>query len=486
MHGGASSATEAVSKRSLAVMPAAGAPVEGTIPSALWEHWGSEGLLASDRALEFWEESKGSSPAAYARLPQRIRTEVKKANKGTLQPMKRLSVARQNGKFVSVEHPSASFFWALREVKQAACAPGVYIQSIEKVFTRAGRPIQIWVMHNSEALRALMEARGNTQVQGYEHWVVLLACGVGAEMLAHEGGLPPREHSQWGMWASEQLRDATASLHNPSAVRGAANGVAAILATMVPGREMEHLVNLLRWADYRGSDVRLDAGELFDGSRQVCPYPATAWKWRSVLAWPWRRRQHINVLEFTAFLTYLHSKVAHSSFQGQRIFHVFDSRVAACVVTKGRSCSRVLNRGCRRLFGVRCGLQYIRAHIVDSQSVELFRCSQSVASTPMVMNKRQKARVRSGHVKYAGISQTILAKVPEKIAQLFSFSACAWVKLAKELAGIRRYLGGVHKSHVSGRRKPRLRTGDFISHETFLSPLQEGFGDGISLCKMLE
>ena len=125
MQGDACSCTDAVSKRSLAIMPAAGAPVEGTIPSALWEHWGSEELLASERALKFWEESEGNHTAAYARLPQRIRTEVKKANKGTLQAVKRLVAAKQNGKFVSIEHPSASFFWALREVKQAACAPGV-------------------------------------------------------------------------------------------------------------------------------------------------------------------------------------------------------------------------------------------------------------------------------------------------------------------------------------------------------------------------
>ena len=61
---------------------------------------------------------------------------------------------------------------------------------------------------------------------------------------------------------------------------------------------------------------------------------------------------HINVLELTAFLNYMRSRAGSVDFHGKRIFNVFDSRVAACVVAKGRSSSKVLNRVCRRVMAL--------------------------------------------------------------------------------------------------------------------------------------
>ena len=114
------------------------------------------------------------------------------------------------------------------------------------------------------------------------------------------------------------------------------------------GREKEHLSWLLKSADYKGSDVRLSSGVLVDGCRQELPYPAGAWDWRTVQAYPWRQKQRIHVLEFVAFFTYVRSLAGSTCFHGLRYFHIFDSRVVACVVAKGRSSSRVLNRCCRR------------------------------------------------------------------------------------------------------------------------------------------
>eukprot|EP00972_Heterocapsa_arctica_P046548 6869676-Heterocapsa_arctica.AAC.1 len=54
---------------------------------------------------------------------------------------------------------------------------------------------------------------------------------------------------------------------------------------------------LLRRADHRGSDVRLDIGLPFRSTA----WPRTSinaarWTWKVVVAFPWERQQHINEL----------------------------------------------------------------------------------------------------------------------------------------------------------------------------------------------
>ena len=120
------------------------------------------------------------------------------------------------------------------------------------------------------------------------------------------------------------------------------------LSSMSRGQEMAHLLELLRHADYKGSDVNLATQVLTDGCRQPTPYPTFAWEWKSVQSYSWQAQQHINVLEFIAFFNYIRSQVGSCNFHSKRFFHVFDSKVVSCVVAKGRSSSRVLNRVCRR------------------------------------------------------------------------------------------------------------------------------------------
>jgi hypothetical protein len=239
----------------------------------------------------------------------------------------------------------------LREVRRVASLRGVFVELIGAVTFDSGVSKELKVLHNSESLRKHVAGLVVGESILYETWVKLVASAVQEEMSKREQRLPPAAPSLRAAWAIGQVKDATKRLQGEAIAQGVAAKVVSLVNGMVRGKERQHLEELLRWTDYRGSDVRLVTGELLEGSRQECPCPATAWKWRSVLAWPWRRQQHINVLEFTAFLTYLRSKVAQRSFHGQRVFHVFDSRVAACVVAKGRSCSRVLNRISRRLLG---------------------------------------------------------------------------------------------------------------------------------------
>jgi hypothetical protein len=57
-----------------------------------------------------------------------------------------------------------------------------------------------------------------------------------------------------------------------------------------------YLLQLLRMADYRGSDVRLCAAEVVGGCRKEAPFPSPAWKWETVQAYIWETAHHINVL----------------------------------------------------------------------------------------------------------------------------------------------------------------------------------------------
>ena len=49
----------------------------------------------------------------------------------------------------------------------------------------------------------------------------------------------------------------------------------------------------------------------------------------------WRSEQHINVLELTALLNYLRMRTGTGALQDVRLFHIFDSQVAAAVAAKG-------------------------------------------------------------------------------------------------------------------------------------------------------
>ncbi len=125
-----------------------------------------------------------------------------------------------------------------------------------------------------------------------------------------------------------------------------------LVSTKRPGGEVEHLRDLLDIVDFRGSDVRLDIGVVLEGSRQPIPYPAICWDWTCLQAYSWKQSGHINVLELIAFFNYFLSLASFSDRHGHRLLHVLDSRVCSCVLSKGRSSSKLLNRVLRRILGV--------------------------------------------------------------------------------------------------------------------------------------
>ena len=121
-----------------------------------------------------------------------------------------------------------------------------------------------------------------------------------------------------------------------------------LLGSVEAGREVEHLSQLHNFLDLRGSDVRLDTGSVLEGARQCVPYPAFAWQWQCTQSYAWTQTQHINVLELLAFLNFLRQFTAKDG-NAIRFYHVLDSRVSSCVLAKGRSSSKLLNRILRRV-----------------------------------------------------------------------------------------------------------------------------------------
>ena len=178
-----------------------------------------------------------------------------------------------------------------------------------------------------------------------------------AEVVHHvfqelEGKLCPREPGLQRVWLQHQLRSATDRLAEEHVIKNVVAEIVTMLEGMQAGQETAHLEALLRRIDHRGSDVQLWCGELDKASRQLAPYPAFRWEWRTVAAYGWKVPQHISVLEVVAFLNHIIEASQHKRFINKRFFHVVDSQVAAAVITKGRSSSRALNIQLRKVAGI--------------------------------------------------------------------------------------------------------------------------------------
>ena len=111
--------------------------------------------------------------------------------------------------------------------------------------------------------------------------------------------------------------------------------------------------SLIRASDYRGSDVRLDAGELL----RPHAFPRRSldpgkWAWYTALAHRFNDEEHINILELRAALTALKWRTRSARRLRTRFLHMVDSQVALAVLVKGRSRSWRLNRVLRQVGAV--------------------------------------------------------------------------------------------------------------------------------------
>ena len=176
-------------------------------------------------------------------------------------------------------------------------------------------------------------------------------------MRAISSGSLPIAPSMRPDWIVQELQSSTKRLAAGAAGVAVAEGLCNMLSKMEPGGEADHLRTLLKFANHRGSEIRVSLASGSDEG-QIFPYPSFAWQWETVQSYCWQHEQHINILEFTAFLNYLRSLSNKQHLQSLRLFHVFDSKVVCGALGKGRSPSKRVNRVCRRLLPMLLGMDW--------------------------------------------------------------------------------------------------------------------------------
>ena len=147
-----------------------------------------------------------------------------------------------------------------------------------------------------------------------------------------------------------ELKESTARLMDPAVADQVARKVLEVELEMQPGQETAHLQAMVRRVSH------LCTGKVYQAGAQLTPYPAYGWLWNEILAFRWKRSQHINILyptyEVTAFLSYLRHRARSSSSQSSRWLHILDSLDSTNLIAKGRSSSKRLNMLCRRIMAV--------------------------------------------------------------------------------------------------------------------------------------
>lgn len=119
---------------------------------------------------------------------------------------------------------------------------------------------------------------------------------------------------------------------------------------LAAGAEKEALMHLLRHGHYRGTDVRLVVEH--QSEKQMVPYPAYRWVWRTQMAFKWKQEGHINELETQALAAHIRRILREDGMQQVRVMVVLDSQVLYFALGKGRSPSKRLNRLLRRIMAL--------------------------------------------------------------------------------------------------------------------------------------
>ncbi|CAK0842773.1 unnamed protein product, partial [Prorocentrum cordatum] len=107
---------------------------------------------------------------------------------------------------------------------------------------------------------------------------------------------------------------------------------------------------LIRRAEVRGSDVRLDTLEVMRPDLWPRrPISVSRWTWKTVLVWKWRWKSHITALEVLSALAGLRWRFRVGHHLGTRFAHLMDSQVGLGVISRGRSSSHLLNAAVKRI-----------------------------------------------------------------------------------------------------------------------------------------
>ena len=352
-----------------------------------FEHWGPDCKLMSAARGKPIHLNDGSwlrgpqavrSPEHPLGLPSlrgEMKQRVKQSNMMFMHALKRLLWHIQNWGFAAVEHPLNSLGWHFPLAKQLLATLGVFFTIVWNCCLGGRRKKGTGILHNCPQLHHALHAEycpGHPPGELLDYTVnwdtsgalvfdteseaeypfrlcVAYAQAVQAAVKEWQSIALPATLSDQADWLVNSFRHgATKRLAEHQVSDVVTPILMRLVNSMKPGKEFTHLKFLLKSGDYRGSDVIISSQEVLAEDRQLSPYPAFAWKWESVQSYPWAQHQHINVLEFSALLNYIRSIVRSHKIHAHRMFHVLDSRVCSCIVAKGRSSSRLLNRLCRR------------------------------------------------------------------------------------------------------------------------------------------
>ena len=101
-------------------------------------------------------------------------------------------------------------------------------------------------------------------------------------------------------WVLDALLHRTRGMAIAGVAAKVCEQVEAVLRTITPGKEAEHMMWILEFTDFRCSEVRLTGGTIVDSCRHAAPYPAFVWNLTCVQSYSWAQSQHINVLGLVA------------------------------------------------------------------------------------------------------------------------------------------------------------------------------------------
>ncbi len=131
---------------------------------------------------------------------------------------------------------------------------------------------------------------------------------------------------------------------------------------------MTRLVHVfLKKVEMRGSDIRLDTGNLFRADAYPrCAIDPLKWEWRHCRAFRWKRAEHINMLELRAALHAVQWRCRRAEYCDFRTMILIDNQAILAVIAKGRSSSKKVNL-LRRLTALCCSLNiYVLVCWVDT------------------------------------------------------------------------------------------------------------------------
>ena len=149
---------------------------------------------------------------------------------------------------------------------------------------------------------------------------------------------------------------------------------AEVLQTEVDDEEankntMAQLVHVfLRRVEHRGSDIRVDTGDLFRADAYPrCAIDPLKWEWRHCRAFRWKRTEHINLWELRAALHAVQWRSRRAAYCDLRTMLLIDNQAILAVIAKGRSSSKKVNNLLRRLAALCCSLNnYLLVCWVDT------------------------------------------------------------------------------------------------------------------------